>query len=97
MLFQTRPCPACNADHGHTRWAVAYSSYMKGLRCQHCREVFYQAGLGVWFWSLLVLPTTPFFFIHWGIGLLAMAVEVGLVMLYINRRKPLMTAHRRYE
>lgn len=52
--------------------------------------------MGVWFWSFVLLPITPFFLIHWGVGLLAMAVEVGLVMLYINRRKPLVAAHRRY-
>lgn len=97
MLFKPRPCPSCNADHGRTLWAVANSSYMKGLRCVNCREIFYQAGMGVWFWSFLLLPITPFFLIHWGVGLLAMAVETVLVMLYINRRKPLVAAHRRYE
>ncbi len=97
MLFKARPCPSCHAVHGHTRWAVANSSNMRGLRCEHCQEIFYQAGMGVWFWSFLLLPITPFFLIHWGVGLLAMAVETVLVMLYINRRKPLVAAHRRYE
>lgn len=71
MLFKARPCPSCNAVHGHSRWAVANSSYTRGLRCGRCSDIFYQAGIDVWLWSSLLLPITPFFLIHWSVGLLA--------------------------
>lgn len=69
----------------------------EGPAVRELPEIFYQAGMGVWFWSFVLLSITPFFLIHWGVGLLAMAVETVLVMLDINRRKPLVAAHHRYE
>ncbi|QHE86417.1 hypothetical protein [Hydrogenophaga sp. BPS33] len=67
---------------------------MKGLRCARCPGVFYQAGMGVWLWSSLLMPITPFFLIHWAVGIVAMVAEVLHVMVYINRRMPLLAAQR---
>ncbi|MDY0743245.1 hypothetical protein SNE35_01940 [Paucibacter sp. R3-3] len=42
-----------------------------------------------WLLSYVLVPTSIFFAFHWSIGLGAIAAELTLVSLYINRRKPL--------
>ncbi len=89
MPFVTKPCPSCGQDHGHSRWTIANSSVMRPQRCKRCGEYFHQTGLGVWFWTFLLVPSGIFAAVHWSLGLAALLVEMVLVSLYINRRKPL--------
>lgn len=89
MLFLKKPCPCCNSDHGHSRWAVSNCSVMKPLRCKHCLQNFHQTGVTTLLLSYFLVPTGIFFAFHWSIGLGAIAAELTLVSLYINRKKPL--------
>jgi len=89
MLFVKKPCPCCGSDHGHSRWAVSNCSAMKPLRCKHCQQNFHQTGVTAWLLSYLLVPTSIFFAFHWSVGLGAIAAELTLVSLYINRRSPL--------
>lgn len=89
MLFITKPCPNCHANHGYSRWAVSQCSVIKPLRCRQCGKFFHQPGLNVWFWSYFLAPTGIFFIIHWALGVLALVIELLLISLYINRKKPL--------